>query len=609
MVLRKRLLWILGCAALAAVSWASPQQFDPESYLRHVKYLAGDELKGRANGTPELDRAADYIAEQLRASGLAPAGDHATFFQKLSLTTGSELGPNNKLTIRLNSRSVPAALRGDFIPIAMGDKNSIEGPLVFAGYGITADEFSYDDYKSLDVTDKVVLVLAHEPRENDDQSPFNGRQLTVHGTDNSKVINAKYRQARAILIAQDPANHPDAQNDLLIPGLGEQVDDLGIPALRISRDLAQKIMDSEKKNLLELQKQIDEQVSPASFTFGAASVQIQLDIKRVRSEVRNVAGLLPGTDPRLADETVILGAHYDHLGRGGRSSMEPQSIGQIHNGADDNASGVAGLIELAAKLSRPAAPRRRSYLFIAFAGEELGLHGSGFWTNHPGRSLEKVVAMLNMDMIGRSSDDVILLSGAGTSPDFPKLAEQASAQAGLKVKPSPSGYGSSDHQSFYLKKIPVLFFFSGLHADYHRPSDDWDKINAAGATRILEMIYAIATQLNVMDSRPQFTQVAEPATMPITGSGGGYGAYFGSVPDMTGEVDGVRFSDVRPGSPAAKAGLRGQDVLVRFAGKEVKNLQDFTYLLRTHKPGETVEVVVLREGQPVTVQVTLGIRR
>jgi len=599
---------LLLCAGAAAAAFPASGRFNPQAYLQHVKYLAGDELGGRGNGTPELDKAAEYIASKFRAGGLLPGAGDGTHFQAFALNTGSELGPGNKLTFRINGQASQAVVREDFIPIGMGDKMVLEGEVVFAGYGITAQEYGYDDYKGVDLTDKIALVLAHEPGENDRSSPFDGAAMTMHGEDNTKAINAKYRQARAILIAQDPANHPDADQDLANPAWGTQVDELGIAAFRISRRLAQKLVGAHGHDFLGLQKQIDDKMAPRSFPLPGVRVRIDLDVKQVRREVRNVVAMLPGTDAHVKDEAVVLGAHYDHLGRGGRSSMEPSLIGQIHNGADDNASGTAGLLELAAALARDPAPRKRSYVFIAFAGEELGLNGSSHWTGHSGRPLDKIVAMINMDMIGRMGNDQVLIGGLGTSPLFPKLVGSAAAAVGLTVKSSPSGYGSSDHQSFYLKDIPVLFFFSGLHADYHRPSDDWDKINAEGATKILDMVYSIATELNGLGTRPQFTKVNEP-TQPPVGGGSGYGAYFGSVPDMTDEVSGVRFSDVRPNSPAAKAGLQGQDVLVRFAGKEIKNLQDFTYMLRTHKPGETVEIVVLRDGKPLTVQVTLESRR
>jgi hypothetical protein len=606
MSLRKRAVLLIFCLSLTLVSFGASHTFQPDAYLRHVKFLASDALLGRGNGTPELDKAADYIAAEFKVAGLQPAGDNGTYFQKFTLTTGGKLGPGNKMSVKLGSGSFEAALYKDFLPIGVGEKTSISGEVVFAGYGISAEEYKYDDYKDFDVTDKIVLIMAHEPGENDASSPFNGRETTLHGHDNSKAANAKFRGARALLIVQDPANHEDATKDLPVTG-GEEIDDLGICVVRITRGLAQRILDSEKKSLLELQKQIDARNSPQSLALRGVELNLDLDVTRTPKEVRNVLALLPGTDPSLANETVIIGAHYDHLGRGGRSSMSPQLIGQTHHGADDNASGTAGLIELAAALAGDPAPRKRTYLFIAFAGEEVGLRGSYYWTGHPTMPLDNAIAMLNMDMIGRPRENQIIIGGVGTSPDFPDLVKNTAQEAGLQVKTSQSGYGSSDHVAFYIKNMPVLFFFSGLHSDYHRPDDTWDKINAEGATRILSMVYSIATRLDAVDQRPQFTKVDEPQARP--GGGPGYGAYFGSVPDMSDDVKGVRFADVRPNSPAAKAGLKGQDILVRFDGKEVANLQDFTYVLRTHKPGDTVEVTVLRDGKPLTVKVTLEVRR
>ena len=605
--MRKKLMLAVACAALAASAAAQSDRFDAGSYLRHVRHLAGDDLKGRANGSPELNKAADYIAKEFRAAGLAPGGSDGWYFQEFETVTGSELGPKNRLTIRAGTRSIQAALRKEYVPIGTDGATQLSGPVVFAGYGITAEEHGYDDYKDLDVADKVVLVLAHEPLENDNASPFDGKIMTLHGQDSTKAFNAKSRQAKAILIVQDPANHPDEENDLSDPTLGTQVEDLGIAAFRIHRSLAQKILAAGKKDLIELQREIDGALAPRSFALSGIEIQISLDVKKVRREVRNVVGILQGTDPAAADEAIVIGAHYDHLGRGNRSSMERSQIGQVHNGADDNASGTAGIIELARALARDPAARRRTLIFIAFAAEELGLNGSAYWVAHPNRPVDKIVAMLNLDMIGRLKDNVILVNGIATSPSFEPLVAGASADAGLTLKPFPGGFGGSDQQSFYLKDIPVLFFFTGYHADYHRPSDDWDKIDSAGAVRVLDMVYRVATRLNEMDNRPGFAKIVEPAAPP--GGGRGYGAYFGSVPDMTGDVAGVRFSEVRPDSPAASAGLRANDVLIRFGGKEIRNLQDFSYMLQARKPGETVEVVVVREGQSLTVQVTLGMRR
>ena len=320
--------------------------------------------------------------------------------------------------------------------------------------------------------------------------------------------------------------------------------------------------------------------------------------------MNNVLAYLPGK----TDEYVIIGAHYDHLGRGNFDSLAPSQIGQIHPGADDNASGTAGVLELARLLAPQKGQLRRGILFMSFAGEELGLLGSAEWVKNPTRPLDKAVAMLNMDMIGRIKDQKVYIGGVGTGSTLKAAVEQAAANSGFKIEYSPGGYSSSDHTSFVSKKIPVLFFFSGLHADYHKPSDTWEKINPDSAARLLDVVAATGEQLANAEDRPTFITVAEDK--PAGGSGGGgYGPYFGSIPDFGQVENGVRFSDVKPASPAAKAGFKAGDILVQFGSKPIKNLYDFTDALRNSKVGDVVEVKVMRDGQPVTASVKLEQRK
>jgi membrane-associated protease RseP (regulator of RpoE activity) len=236
------------------------------------------------------------------------------------------------------------------------------------------------------------------------------------------------------------------------------------------------------------------------------------------------------------------------------------------------------------------------------------LLGSAAWVKDPTRPLDKAVAMLNMDMIGRIKDKKVYIGGVGTGSTLKAAVEQASANSGFKIEYSPGGYSSSDHTSFVAKKIPVLFFFSGLHSDYHKPSDTWEKIDPESAARLVDIVAATGEQLADAADRPTFITVAEDR--PVGGSGGGgYGPYFGSIPDFGQVENGVRFSDVKPGSPAAKAGFKAGDILVQFGSKPIKNLYDFTDALRRSKVGETVEVKVLRDGQPVTASVKLEQRK
>jgi membrane-associated protease RseP (regulator of RpoE activity) len=329
-----------------------------------------------------------------------------------------------------------------------------------------------------------------------------------------------------------------------------------------------------------------------------------VDIETTRATVNNVLAYMPGQ----TDEYVIVGAHYDHLGRGNFDSLAPSQIGQIHPGADDNASGTAGVLELARLLAPQRGQLKRGILFMDFAGEELGLLGSAEWVKEPTRPLEKAVAMINMDMIGRIKDDKVYIGGVGTGSTFKPILEQAQKDSVFKIEYSAGGYSSSDHTSFVSKKIPVLFFFSGLHSDYHKPSDTWEKINAPSAAKLLDTIANVTLQLASAAQPPAFQTVVEDKP-PSGGDGRGYGPYFGSIPDFGEIPNGVKFADVKPGSPAAKAGLKPGDVLIQFGDKPIKNLYDFTDALRRSKIGDVVEVKVLRDGQPVTASVKLEQRK
>jgi Zn-dependent M28 family amino/carboxypeptidase len=333
---------------------------------------------------------------------------------------------------------------------------------------------------------------------------------------------------------------------------------------------------------------------------------LAVGIENTHANVNNVLAYLPGK----TDEYVILGAHYDHLGRGTFDSLAPSQIGQIHPGADDNASGTAGLLELARMLAPLKGQLQRGILFASFAGEEIGLLGSAEWVKQPTKPLDKAVAMLNMDMIGRIKDGKVYIGGVGTGSSFQKVLDQAKGDSQLKFELSQGGYASSDHTSFVAKRIPVLFFFSGLHSDYHKPSDTWEKINPTDAASLLNVVARAAVDLASASDRPTFVVVAENNPHSgVSSGGGGYGPYFGSIPDFGQTENGVKFSDVKPGSPAAKAGLKAGDVLIQFGDKAIKNLYDFTDALRRSKVGDVVPVTVLRDGKELKVDVKLEQRK
>jgi hypothetical protein len=324
---------------------------------------------------------------------------------------------------------------------------------------------------------------------------------------------------------------------------------------------------------------------------------------------RNVIGVLPGRDPKLRNEIVIVGAHYDHLGLGKFGSLDPDSTGAIHNGADDNASGIAALFRIADTLA--AMPPARTVVFLAFSGEEEGVLGSSWYVQHPVFPMAAVTAMVNLDMVGRLRNDRLIVYGVETATQFPALLDSLNATAKFDLKASGDGYGPSDHQSFYLAGKPVLHIFTDLHEDYHRSTDDWEKINAEGLVRVAYFAAAIVEAIG--DRRTPLTFVKAPPPQPHAGAAPavtpGYGAYLGTIPDMAGGSEGgVRVSGVRPGSPAEAAGLQADDVLVAIGDMKTPDLQAMTDALRAHKPGDKVELQILRGGQPVTLTATLGTR-
>jgi len=600
-------LLLAGLLGLAALLQAASTPVVSSRWLADVQYLASDGLKGRGSGTPELERAANYIAEQFKQAGLEPLG--GDYFQPFPAVVGTDLGRDSSLS-RLAPSPRSYRLSRDFTPLSFSNSGEEALGVAFVGYGITAPEYDYDDYAGIDVHGKAVIVLRHEPQENDEQSIFQGKETTRHAALVNKAVNARNHGAVAMLLVNDPLHHRD---DRLIRF--EQISgpsNVGLLVVQVKQGVAADWIKSAGRSLEELQKTIDQDLGNHSFLLPESlQVKIQVEVNQRRSTLRNVVGFLPGNDPALRNEVIVLGAHYDHLGLGERSSLAPTQIGEIHYGADDNASGTAGLLELARVFSVDRQQLRRSLLFIAFSGEELGLLGSAHYVEAPLLPLQQTVAMLNFDMIGRVRQDKLYVGGVGTSTEFRSLLERENRDLGFQLDFSDSGYGASDHMSFVRKDVPVLFFFSGLHTDYHKPSDTWEKVEPTETVRVLELAVRVIEQINQADERLPFVRVPprERRTRSSDAeTSNGYGPYFGSVPDFGESIQGVKFADVQEASPAAQAGLRAGDTLVKFDGKEVLDLYDFSYMLRNKQPGDEVPVVILRDGQEIEVVVKLGRR-
>jgi Peptidase family M28/PDZ domain/PA domain len=583
---------------------AGADSADPTRYLDDVKALSAPVMEGRGAGTKGIARAADLIEQRYRSLGLQPAGVKS-YFQPFVVITGAKLMDGNALEVEEGQSKRGLKLNQDFVPFSFSSSGEAAGPLVFAGYGATAPEFGYDDYAHLDVKDKIVVLLRYEPSGFAAKSGNAG--LTRHSQLITKAINARNHGAKAVILVNGKLG--EGEEDLLTKfGSVSGPEDAGIVMAQAKNEAASAWFAAAGKSLAEIQNQINSSSAPDSFAFpDTLRISLRVHIEKTRATVNNVLAYLPGK----TDEYIVIGAHYDHLGYGNVDSLAPSQIGKIHPGADDNASGTAGVLELARLLAPRKGQLQRGILFANFAGEELGLLGSSEWTKEPTLPLDNAVAMINMDMIGRIKNEMVYIGGTGTGATFKTLLDEEKRKFPFQFEYSASGYAASDHTSFVAKKIPVLFFFSGLHSDYHKPSDTWDKINAPDAAKLLDFIDDVTQKLDSANERVAFVTVKEdqPGGHAASGGGGGYGPYFGSIPDFGQEENGVKFSDIRPGSPAAKAGLRAGDVLVHFGSEPIHNLYDFTDALRRSKVGDVVDVQVLRNGKPINASVKLEQRK
>ena len=482
-----------------------------DDVLPHIQFLASDDMRGRASGSPELEIAADYIARQFAAAGLQPGGENGSWFQPFELDAGFTVGTGNTVVLRSDSRAITLTLGTSYYPIAAmantdagTPSSSLSGiPLVFAGYGISAPGLRYDDYEGLDVRGKAVLVLTHEPQETLRTSRLNGDQPIPETSLSAKALAARNRGALALLVVSDPVHTVDGGNfkgfDLM-----PDADSLGLPVLRVSRDAVGPLLLAWGVD--QAARFIDDDLRPRSRALGRATLDYREALTRTRKTVRNVVGVLPadsGPGRREGREAIVIGAHYDHVGLGGRFSAVPERTGEIHNGADDNASGTASIIAMARAAASDKSRFARALVFVAFAGEERGLLGSTHYASAPVIPLGDTLAMLNLDMVGRFRGSVDV-AGLETAPDLTEAVEAAAAVTGTTIRRSGPGEGRSDDFPFLSARVPALSFFTGFHRDYHRPTDDWQRIDAVGVARIANLVLDLAARIAARPDRAEF---------------------------------------------------------------------------------------------------------
>lgn len=498
---------IITCVFVSATSFSvgpNPDALNsitPEDIRHHIDFLASDSLMGRDTPSAGLNIAADYIAGEFQKYGVLPLnGD--TYFQRFYLSQ-KRLGKENQLQLRDGSGStISFELKKDFVPFDFSATEGIKGALVFAGYGITAPEYGYDDYADLDVKGKIVLVLRHEPGENDPNSIFAGLRTTRHALFRSKAVNASEHGAIGLLIVTDPVNHRSLRPHgypwpSLYPQVQQRVHSLRlsteeeaiIPALHVGRRFIHHVFGSID-SLTALQRRIDATFTPQSFAIPGDEISMKTTITSEFLTAQNVVGFWEGSDPQLRDEVIVIGAHYDHVGFLRGEFQEGEDY--IFNGADDNASGTVGLLEIAQAFSFSARPKR-SLVFIAFAAEEKGLLGSKAYVREPLWPLAKTKAMLNMDMIGRNRPNHVSIIGYSHSPDLNQINIEENAYIGLKLDyDGERFFMRSDQYNFARNGIPVLFYNTGDHRDYHKVTDNPDKINERKIARIASLVFRTA---------------------------------------------------------------------------------------------------------------------
>lgn len=569
-----------------------------EEIKANVFYLASDEMKGRFTGSAEERLAGDYIQSEFQLYGLKPAFN-GNWFQEFPFVEKVVMTKNNSLAFDVNGKKQNLQAGKEFTTISYSGKGKAAGELVFAGYGISAPKLNYDDYAGLDVKDKIVVVMRYHPEHDSSRSEFD-----KYASFRNKAAMAKEKGASAIILVNGyaPKNDDDPLIELRYDGAPPMK---GISVQNVKRSFVDGLFKEEEKNFVEIQKQIDASKKPASFVFKNAKVSLTTEPKEIEKKGRNVAGIIEGSDPVLKNEFIVIGAHYDHLGidQLKESSMYKGSDKQIHNGADDNASGTTGLLEVAEKFGSMQGLLKRSVIFAAFSGEELGILGSTYMTNNFPVDIKNVVAMLNMDMIGRlNNENSLTIIGSGTSSKWKELLNQKNSYA-FKLGMSDGGSGGSDHQAFSNKNIPVLFFFTGTHSDYHKPSDKPEKINTEGEARVANFVFDVALAVDRMDKRPEYVKVEEPAAR--AGSGARTRVTVGTVPEFGYNGNGYKISGVTEGSPAAKAGMKAGDIIIKFGTKTVGNIYDFMYAVQDFKAGDKVDIVLQRDGKELKFNVEL----
>ena len=583
----------------------------------HVETLASSRLEGRLAGSNGERLASDYLVSELQKIGAKPLPGHTGFLLSFEFTAGTKDGGS---TISLTSEprsGVPGGVAfggaGSAVPgapvraLSFSDNGDVEGAAVFAGYGIVVPDsqgFAYDSYATLDVKDKIVVVLRYFPE--DAEAKTKGI-LSRYADLRYKAMAARQHGARAMIVVTGPSS-PNA-GELAPMTFDTAIAGSGIVAVSVTGDVAAKIFPSDKP-LAAAQKALDD-ANPhaAGFALPGVTLKVHAAVEREKRTGHNVVAYLPATKPVTAATRpwLALGAHFDHLGHGeaGNTLAGKDDAGKIHFGADDNASGSAAVLAIAATLANQ--PRQRHVLVGFWSGEELGLIGSSAFSTTPPVPLDGIAAYLNFDMVGRMQDNKLTVQATGSSPAWGKIIEQANVAAGFDLAVQEDPYQPTDVATFNAAGIPSLSFFTGTHADYHKPSDTADKIDYEDLDRVVDFAAAIARRIGDNPEAPAFTKVDQ--TLQQGAGRAGVRLFTGTIPDYSTEVKGLLLGGVVGGGPAEQAGLRKGDVIVEIAGQTIANIYDYTYALDVLKIGQPAKVIYMRAGKKLETMLTPGARK
>lgn len=599
----KRFVWALCCLALIGTMTKADE---PLAKMKaDLFFLASEECEGRGLRTEGLNKAANRIVDNFKAAGLKSGAPDGSFFQPF-VTKETQLvdGPQEVRFAGPNDVTKSLAINKEFCICGVTGKGIAKGGIVFVGFGISAGE-KYDDYAGVDVAGKVVVILRKTPVAKVGDKPlFNADDVNKYAPLVAKIAEAAKRKAAGVIFVNDLSEAGKNDNLMGFDYAKDAGNAAEFPVVQIKRESLDQLLTSQKKTLAEIENAINKEGKPQSVAITGWSAQVQASVGIKELNIKNVVGVLEGNGP-TANETIVIGAHYDHLGRGEVGTRTPGNT-TIHYGADDNASGTTALLELARRYAAQKNRVGRRLVFIAFSGEERGLLGSIHYTKNPLFPLKDTVAMLNLDMVGRvrpdpmTKQDSLFVGGVGSAKNFEQLLDEANKDLNFKLDKGKSGTGPSDHTSFYLSNVPVYFFFSKDHPEYHTPKDTADTINLAGINKVADLAERIATKISLDPKRPEYVP-----NMGGSMSGGSRGGpRIGVMPgyDET-DTSGMPVENVVPGGPADKAGLKKGDKIISIGGKPVKNVQDYMKHMGGAKKGEELEFEVLREMKKVKIKV------